>query len=75
MRLMDTTDGQSYGLPELHTEWLALRSEDPENHAGSFKTELFEILMATVNGRNDVDVIGPTTPELCRLIDRLRRCA
>ena len=33
--------------------------------------ELFEILMATINGRNDLDIIGMTPEETSKFIMRL----
>ena len=59
-------------LSEIRREWLTLRDEDPENTAPDFRTEVFEILMATVNGRNDLEIIGLTHKETDRLIRRLR---
>ena len=73
MKLIDLNDGREFSLPRLREEWEALRADDPENHAGTFKAELFEILMATVNGRNDCEVIGPTPAELSNMIMKLRR--
>ena len=62
-----------YGLSDLKADWERFRKEDPENHATDFKTELFEILMATVNGRNDLEIIGMTPAEQEKMIARLRR--
>lgn len=73
MKLYDIEAEKSYTLPELFEEWKAFRQEDPANHAESFTAEWFEILMATVNGRNDCDVIGPTATELDRYIRRIRK--
>jgi len=72
MMLTDDT-GRVYTLPQLRSEWETFRSEDPVNHASSFSVELFEILMATVNGRNDCDVVGMTPRELSDYIITLRR--
>ena len=72
MRFIDLNDAHMYTLADLKKEWEAFRAEDPENHAPDFKTELFEILMATVNGRNDLGLIGPTPREINNLIIRLR---
>ena len=72
MRFVDLNDRRTYTLSEIKTEWELLRNQEPENHAGDFKTELFEILMATVNGRNDLEVIGLTHRETDRIIRRLR---
>ena len=73
MKLIDTYDGKTYSLHDLFDEWKEFRSEDPSNHAADFRTELFEILMATVNGRNDMDVIGMTAREVSNIIVRIRK--
>ena len=65
-------DRRTYTLSEIRKDWDELRNQDPENTAPDFKTELFEILMATVNGRNDLEVVGLTHRETDRLIRRLR---
>ena len=72
MRFIDLNDDQVYTIGELKKDWEVFRAEDPENHAPDFKTELFEILMATINGRNDLDIIGMTPKETSRFILRLR---
>ena len=72
MRFIDLNDSRTYTIADLKKEWEELRAADPENHAQDFKTELFEILMATVNGRNDMDIIGPTPREISNIIIRLR---
>ena len=72
MRFIDLNDDHVYTLTDLKKEWEEFRAEDPENHAPDFKTEFFEILMATINGRNDLDIIGLTPQETSKLIIRLR---
>ena len=72
MKFIDLNDRRTYTLPEIKEEWDLLRNQEPENHAQDFRTEIFEILMATVNGRNDLEVIGLTHRETDRLINRLR---
>ena len=72
MRFIDLNDSHTYTLADLKKEWEELRAADPVNHAQDFKTELFEILMDTVNGRNDMDIIGPTPREISNIIIRLR---
>ena len=72
MKFMDLNDRRTYTLPEIRKEWELLRNQEPENHAQDFRTEIFEILMATVNGRNDLEVIGLTHRETDKLIRRLR---
>lgn len=72
MRFIDLNDDHTYTLADLKKEWEELRAADPENHAQDFKTEFFEILMAAVNGRNDLEIIGPTPGETSNIIIRLR---
>ena len=72
MRFIDLNDDRVYTLRDLHTDWAQFRQEDPDNHAASFRIKLFEILMATINGRNDLDIIGMTPKETSNLILRLR---
>lgn len=72
MRLKEIDTGREFTLPELHREWREFRAEDIVNHADNFPTELYEILMATVNGRNDCEVIGLRPTELEGFITALR---
>ena len=72
MRFIDLNDDRVYTLRDLHTDWAQFRQEDPDNHAASFRIELFEIQMATINGRNDLDIIGLTPRETSNIILRLR---
>lgn len=71
MYLVDTNDGKTFSLPDLHREWQELRKEDPENHAETFKREFFEILDATLRGRNDCEIVGLTGAEVFRLYTKL----
>ncbi len=72
MRFIDLNDDRVYTLQDLRRDWAQFRAEDPDNHAESFRIEFFEILMATVNGRNDLETLGLTHSEISRLILRLR---
>lgn len=72
MKLVDMNDGREHSAADLKRDWTTFRQEEPENHAADFRTELFEIIMATINGRNDLETIGPTPRELSAMIDRLR---
>ena len=73
MKLYDIEAEKVFSLPELFADWKTFKTEEPWNHAENFKTELFEILMATINGRNDCEVVGTTASELDRIIRRIRR--
>ena len=72
MRFIDLNDDKVFTMSDLHRDWAQFQAEDPENHAASFRIEFFEILMATINGRNDLDIIGMTSRETSNLILRLR---
>lgn len=72
MTLYDANTERTYTLSELHDEWKQFKTEDPWNHADDFITELYEILMATVNGRNDCDIIGLTPSETSKYIITIR---
>ena len=72
MRFIDLNDNQTYTLQDLHRDWTHFRAEDPDNHAESFQIEMLEILMATINGRNDLEITGLTPREISNYIIRLR---
>ena len=72
MKFIDLNDDRGYTVADLKRDWEALRAEDPENHGESFQIELLEILMATINGRNDLEIIGMTPQEVSNYIIRLR---
>ena len=72
MKLIDLNDDRVYTPADLKRDWAQFRDEDPDNHAASFRIEFFEILMATINGRNDLDILGLTHREVSNLILRLR---
>ena len=72
MQFIDLNDDRVYTIADLKKDWQEFRAEDPENHADRFKIEFFEILMATINGRNDLEIIGLTPRETSNIIIRLR---
>ena len=71
MLLKDLWNEELYTLPRLYRDWQEFRKEDPINHADNFKRELFEILDATLRGRNDLEIVSPTGPELMRFYNKL----
>ena len=72
MKFIDLNDDRVYTPADLKRDWAQFREEDPENHAARFKIEFFEILMATINGRNDLEIIGLTPKEVSNYIIGLR---
>jgi len=53
--------------------WQVFRTEEPWNHAESFRAELAGIIMDTLNGRNDCKLSGLTHDETERLIHNLMK--
>ena len=72
MKLIDLNDDRVYTPADLKRDWAQFREEDPENHAARFQIEFFEILMATINGRNDLEIVGLTPREVSNFIISLR---
>ncbi len=72
MKFIDLNDDREYTVADLKRDWAQFREEDPDNHAGRFKIEFFEILMATINGRNDLEITGLTPREISNYIISLR---
>ena len=72
MKFIDLNDDREYTVADLKRDWAQFREEDPDNHAASFRIEFFEILMATINGRNDLEILGPTPREVSNYIISLR---
>lgn len=72
MRFIDLNDDHVYTLQDLHSDWQEFQAEDPENYADRFQIEFFEILMATINGRNDLEIVGLTHREVSNFIISLR---
>ena len=72
MTLYDANTDRTLTLTDLYRDWQTFRAEDPFNHADDFTTELYEILMATINGRNDCDIVGLTPSETCDYIIAIR---
>ena len=72
MKFIDMLTEHEYTLADLKEDYEELRAESPEDFPSTFKADFFEILMATINGRNDLKIIGPTPNETCNVITRLR---
>ncbi len=72
MKFIDLNDDRIYTIADLKRDWAQFREEDPDNHAASFRIEFFEILMATINGRNDLEITGLTPREISNYIIKLR---
>ena len=73
MKLVDRNDDREFSLVDLKRDWRKFRQEDPVNHLPEFKAEFFDILMATINGRNDLEIVGITPKEVSNYIIKLRK--
>lgn len=61
-------------LKQLKADWERGRIEDPDNFFDPFfGWYLLEVIMATINGRNDLKLIGMTPDEVYRMVMRLRK--
>ena len=72
MRFYDIDSDIELSLSDLFRQWKEFKAIDSFNHSNSFIIETFEILMATINGRNNLDVIGLTGNEISNIIIKLR---
>ena len=72
MMFCDLDSEHTYTLSEIYSEWKELKTEDPWNHSKHFMIEMFELLMATINGRNNLEIVGMMPREVNRLIIRIR---
>ena len=72
MRLYDMDSEKEISLSELKTEYIDLKKTEPWNHADNFTTELYVLLMDTINGRNNCEIMGYTGKEISNLILSLR---
>ena len=73
MRFVDLDDGKVFTVPDLHRDWQVFKAEDPINHAETFKRELFEIIDATLRGRNDLEIICLTPAEVFNVYTKLMK--
>ena len=74
MLFIETNDGSPVTLRDIATDYASLKAENPDEYPPSLKTEFLEILLAAINGRNDLKIVGVTHAETNRMIARLRRC-
>jgi hypothetical protein len=71
MILHDIYTDKDITILDLYNEFIEFKKDDPFNHAENFTTEFFEILMSTINGRNDIDIMGYTAKELSNIIIKI----
>ena len=70
--LVDLNDGTVITEAMLKQEWKTGRENDLENTPRCFEAYLLEVILATINGRNDLDIIGVTPRETMEYIEAIR---
>ncbi len=73
MQFKEMDSGTILTVKDLHRDWATLKEVEPENHCATFKAELLEIILATINGRNDLEIIGMTGKEVSNVVSKLMR--
>lgn len=73
MKLYDIDADKFLTLADLKRDFITLSASEPWNYANNFKAQLFVLMMDTINGRNNCDIIGPTPKETDRIIFKLRK--
>ena len=71
MKLYNTENDTVVSLQEMHKKWAQFKNMDSLNHADNFKTELYNILLDAINGRNNYKVVNLTMNETCNYILKL----
>ena len=75
MKFIDKYDNKEYSMIDLFNDYNIFKKEEPYNHCVNFTSELFEIILASINGRNDLEIIGLTPNELSNYILKLKPIA
>ena len=73
MKFQDMNTDEIYSIKDLYKDWKTFKEEDPENQCETFRAELLEIIMATINGRNDLQIIGMTGKEVSNSVIKLMK--
>lgn len=70
---MESWKEETYNTVDMYRLWKEFKEEDPFNHSDNFKEEMLNIIMATINGRNDLIITDYTPNEIERLLKKLMR--
>ncbi len=73
MRFIDDWQEPVITLRDLKAEWVVMHQQEPYNFADTFKEHLLNLILATINYRNDMEIIDMTPAEVQRFINGLRR--
>lgn len=72
MKFYDMDDDHIWTVADLHREWLYLKKTDPWNYDESFKRYMLGVVLATINGRNNLEICEITPREVSNLVKRLK---
>lgn len=72
MQFYDIDSDSKLNLIDLFRQWQEFKQIDSFNHSESFIIEMFEIIMATINGRNNLEIIGFTGNEISNIVIKLK---
>ena len=73
MRFRDLETGAELPLTYIAAEYHAMRRIEPENHADTLAGEVLNLMMATISGRNDLEIVGMKPREIGQMIYKLAR--
>ena len=73
MKFYDMNRDVFYTLQDIKNDFTEFKAEDPENYEqyATFTAYVPVLMMDTINGRNDLEIIGLTPDEIERLINAL----
>lgn len=73
MKFYDMNRDVFYTLQDIKNDFTEFKAEDPENYEQyeTFTVYLPVLMMDTINGRNDLEIVGLTPDEIERLINAL----
>lgn len=73
MKFYDIDREVLYTLQDIKNDFTEFKAEDPENYEQyeNFTAYLPVLMMDTINGRNDLEIVGLTPDEIERLINAL----
>lgn len=73
MTFKDIESGDIFTDKDLFMEWEDNHKTDPETYQETFSAYMINIIMATVNGRNDLDIVDMTAKEIDKVLNELKR--
>ena len=72
MKFIDLNNDEIITPEDMKRHWEEMRAEDPDNFSPNFTEYMFSFLMDTINGRNDLEIIGLTGKEISNIVIKLR---